>query len=177
MSHHLSPKKRDRHLAATSVQALVEAAGPPAGSSPPAACCPRSQAPKLDAVKVQPHHEGTTTALVPLATLFLTQARMPLATLATRAQRWPRLSWLLSSTPGSFSAGQLSSHSPSSHSGVLVPQAQHLVPGRAGCRAAGCGPARPGPSAEPSGRSPSLAALRPLASRGRRGAEDASLLP
>lgn len=43
------------------------------------------------ALAVQSHHKGTTTSVVPLATLFLRQARMPSATLATRAQRWPTL--------------------------------------------------------------------------------------
>ena len=51
------------------------------------------------------------TSLVLLATLFLIQARMPLAFLATWTHCWLMFSRLLTSTPRSFSAGQLSSHS------------------------------------------------------------------
>ncbi|KAK4830838.1 hypothetical protein QYF61_013767 [Mycteria americana] len=54
---------------------------------------------------------GTITSLVLLATLFLIQARMPLAFLATWAHCHLIFSQLSTSTPRSFSAGQLSSHS------------------------------------------------------------------
>jgi len=49
--------------------------------------------------------------VVLLATLFLIQARMPLPFLATWALCCLMFSQLLTSTPTSFSAGQLSSHS------------------------------------------------------------------
>jgi len=72
--------------------------------------------PKLNtAFKVWPHqcqYRGTIPSLVPLATLFLLEARMPLAFLAPWAHCWLMFSRLLTSTPRSNSAGQLSRHSP-----------------------------------------------------------------
>ncbi|KAK4817702.1 hypothetical protein QYF61_026392 [Mycteria americana] len=71
--------------------------------------------PKLNtAFEVRPHQcrvQGTITSLVLLATLFLIQARMPLALLATWAHCWLIFRRLLTNTPRSFSARQLSSHS------------------------------------------------------------------
>ena len=56
-------------------------------------------------------YRGAIPALLLLATPFLIQARMPLAFLATWARCWLLFSRLSTSTPRSFSAGQLSSHS------------------------------------------------------------------
>ncbi|KAK4828387.1 hypothetical protein QYF61_026125 [Mycteria americana] len=56
-------------------------------------------------------YKGTITSLVLLATLFLIQARMPLAFLATWAHCWLIFRQLSTNTPRSFSARQLSSHS------------------------------------------------------------------
>jgi len=56
-------------------------------------------------------YRGTITSLLLLATLFLIQARMPLAFLATWAHCWLMFSWLSTRSPRSFfplvgSAGQ-----------------------------------------------------------------------
>ncbi|KAK4824310.1 hypothetical protein QYF61_013055 [Mycteria americana] len=56
-------------------------------------------------------YKGTITSLLLLATLFLIQARMPLAFLATWAHCRLIFRRLSTSTPKSFSARQLSSHS------------------------------------------------------------------
>jgi len=56
-------------------------------------------------------YRGTITSLLLLATLFLTQARMPLAFLATWTHCWLMFSQLSTSTPRSFCNRQLSSHS------------------------------------------------------------------
>ncbi|KAK4829679.1 hypothetical protein QYF61_005972 [Mycteria americana] len=66
------------------------------------------------AFEVRPHQcrvQGTITALVLLATLFLIQARMPLAFLGTWAHCWLIFTQPSTNTPRSFSARQLSSHS------------------------------------------------------------------
>ena len=59
-------------------------------------------------------YRGMIPSLLLLATPFLIQARMPLAFLATWAHCWLMFSWLSTSTPRSFSIGQLSSPSPPS---------------------------------------------------------------
>ncbi|KAK4829008.1 hypothetical protein QYF61_001764 [Mycteria americana] len=89
--------------------------------------------PKLNTgFEVRPHQcrvQGTITSLVLLATLFLIQARMPLAFLATWAHCWLILSRLSTNTPRSFSAGQLSSHSSPSLQrcmGLLWPKCRTL---------------------------------------------------
>ena len=72
-----------------------------------------------------PSAGGTIASLLLLATLFLMQARMLLAFLATWAHRRLMFSRLSASTPGAFSAGQLSSHSsprPSRCMGLLRPK-------------------------------------------------------
>ena len=56
-------------------------------------------------------YRGTITSLLLPATLFLIQARISLAFLATWAHCWLMFSRLSTSTPRSFSTGQLSSHS------------------------------------------------------------------
>ena len=61
---------------------------------------------------------GRINALVPLSTLFLIQARMPLAALATRAHCWLIFSQLSVRTPRSLSVRQLSSW-PASECGSL----------------------------------------------------------
>ncbi|KAK4831331.1 LOW QUALITY PROTEIN: hypothetical protein QYF61_016820, partial [Mycteria americana] len=85
--------------------------------------------PKLNtAFEVRPHQcrvQGTITALVLLATLFLIQARMLLAFLATWAHCQLVFTRLSTNTPRSFSARQLPSHSsPSLVAGVVVTQVQ-----------------------------------------------------
>ncbi|KAK4822584.1 LOW QUALITY PROTEIN: hypothetical protein QYF61_017170 [Mycteria americana] len=71
--------------------------------------------PKLNTVfEVRPHQcrvQRDNHVPSPLATLFLIQARMPLAFLATWAHCWLIFRRLLTNTPRPFSAGQLSSHS------------------------------------------------------------------
>jgi len=75
--------------------------------------CPGQPVPTPDhsfGKDIFPHLQSKPPLLL-LAPLFLIQARMPLAFLATWACCWLMFSWLLTSTPMSFPAGQLSSHS------------------------------------------------------------------
>jgi len=86
------------------------------GYAPAPQCLPCSKGPKNEysiqgAASPVPEYRGMITALLLLATLFLTQARIPLTFLATWAHCWLMFSQLSTSTPRSFSTGQLSSHS------------------------------------------------------------------
>ena len=57
-------------------------------------------------------YTGTNNSLLLLAALFLIQARVPLAFLATWAHCWFMFSWLSANSPRSFSSVQPSSHCP-----------------------------------------------------------------
>ncbi|KAK4830648.1 hypothetical protein QYF61_012491 [Mycteria americana] len=112
-------EETDPHLATTSFQAVVES---------DKLCCPSLdtlqhlndflavRGPKLNTVfevrpyqcRVQGHNRFPSPAI---STLFLIQARMPLAFLATWAHCQLTFKWLPTNTPRSFSARQLSSHS------------------------------------------------------------------
>ena len=71
-------------------------------------------------------YRGMITFLLMLATLFLIQARMPLAFLSTWARCWLMFSWLSTSTPKSFSAGNFPATPPQACS-VAGPKAFGLV--------------------------------------------------
>ena len=79
---------------------------------------PVLRAPDLDTVvQMEPHKgriEGAVTSLTLLATPLLMETRIPLALLAANAHCWLMLSFLLTRTPKSFSAGLLSVSSSSS---------------------------------------------------------------
>uniref|UniRef100_A0A663N628 Uncharacterized protein n=1 Tax=Athene cunicularia TaxID=194338 RepID=A0A663N628_ATHCN len=74
-------------------------------------------------------HRGTVTSLLLLATLVLTQARMPLAFLATQAHCWLLFSCLSVRTPRPFSPRQLQPPLPEpvAMRGVVVAQVQALA--------------------------------------------------